>query len=389
MAGLTAYEEAGLARTMGAGGAARVSAAVALAAGGDPGADPANVAISTVGAGTLTAASIVGGLITRTGSTAAYTDTTATAALIVAAVSGAVAGQSWYLVIKNTVGFNETIAAGSGVTLTGQTIVPPNSVGVFLVTLTSLTAVSIRGVGVYGMTKLPLEANTAITTVGAGTLSAAGIVGRLITRSGSTAAYSDATDTAANIIAALPNANIGDSFEFTVKNTVAFAETITAGTGVTLAGLVVVPPLSVGRFLVKLDSLTAVTITGISMAPLCNLPASKYATAALATGTLTAGQITGAQHVFLETTTDGAASMTTRTGAEMLGDIPNCSSGFSYMLTLINSGNNTLTLLAGANVTLTGTMTVATTTTRTFVVTFTSATAVTIQGVNVGTIEAT
>src|SRR5437016_14091493 len=45
--------------------------------------------------------------------------------------------------------------------------------------------------------------NTADTTVGAATLTAAEIVGGVITRSGSTAAYTDTTDTAANNIAAL------------------------------------------------------------------------------------------------------------------------------------------------------------------------------------------
>ena len=83
---------------------------------------------------------------------------------------------------------------------------------------------------------LAAEANTNITTVGAGTLTAAAIVSRLITRSGSTAAYSDATDTAAAIIAALPAAVVGQSFQLVIKNTVGFNETITAGSGVTLSG---------------------------------------------------------------------------------------------------------------------------------------------------------
>ncbi|MSU80709.1 MAG: DUF2190 family protein [Gemmataceae bacterium] len=116
---------------------------------------------------------------------------------------------------------------------------------------------------------------------------------------------------------------------------------------------------------------------------------TSYATASLATGTLSAGQITGAEHVYLETITDGAASMTTRTATQMFADIPTDFVGMTFLLTLINSGNNTLTLVAGVGVTLTGTMTVATVTTRTFVCTFTSATALTIQGVDKGSIEAT
>ena len=42
----------------------------------------ANAALTTVGAGTILAAMIGGGFVTRTGSTAAFTDTTDTAALI-------------------------------------------------------------------------------------------------------------------------------------------------------------------------------------------------------------------------------------------------------------------------------------------------------------------
>ena len=134
-----------------------------------------NTAITTVGAGTLTAAALVGGIITRSGSTAAYTDTTATAALIIAALpAGAATGYSWTVKIKNTVAFAETIAAGTTVTLTGQTIIPPNSVGEFLLTMTSATAVSMVGIAMVPLTTPPLEANTAITTVGAGTLTAAG-----------------------------------------------------------------------------------------------------------------------------------------------------------------------------------------------------------------------
>lgn len=232
-------------------------------------------------------------------------------------------------------------------------------------------------------------ANTAISTVGAGTLTAAGVAGGVITRSGSTADYTDTFATAALILAAVPMVQIGRSWLLFIRNTVAFSETVATATGLTLTGNVIVPGLSVGVFLVTPTALTTVSIVGLGSFPICNLPNTKYATAALATGTLSAGQITGANHVVLETTTDGAASMATRTAAEMFGDIPNCQPGFTYLLTLINSGNNTLTITAGANVTLTGTMTLATLTTRTFVVTFTDATHVVIQGISKGTIEAT
>ena len=56
-----------------------------------------NTAISTAGNGTLTAAGIVGGVITRTGPSGAFTDTTATAVQIVAALVAYVADMSFYL----------------------------------------------------------------------------------------------------------------------------------------------------------------------------------------------------------------------------------------------------------------------------------------------------
>lgn len=348
----------------------------------------ANTATSTVGAATLTAASIVSGLITRTGSTAAYTDTTATAALIYAAAGSTSAiGQSWTLTIKNTVAFAQTIAAGTGVTLTGQTIIPPLSVGEFLVTLTSATAVAIQGISMAPLTSLPPEANTAISTVGAGTLTAAGIVGRLITRTGSTAAYTDTTATAALIIAAMPNANVGDSFEFSIKNMVAFDETLAAGVGATLAGLSVVPPLSVGTFLCVVTAATTVTITGISTVPLCNLPASKFNTTAAASPvTPAAGLLTGAANVAYRVTTNGAFGITTRTAAELFGDLPNCQIGLEYLLTIISQGDNTVTITPGTNVTI-DTATIATKVARTYNVKFTSATACTWTTITKGTVE--
>jgi len=350
----------------------------------------ANTAITTAGAGTLTAAGIVGGVITRSGASAAYSDATDTAVAIVAAIPMVKAGMTFEFVVKNTVGFNETITAGAGVTLSGQTIIPPNSVGRFRVTVTSVTAVAIQGISISLMTTPPLEANTSITTAGAGVLTAAGIVGRLITRSGASADYIDTTDTAANIIAGLPNANVGDAFEFSIKNTVAFTETLAADTGVTLAGLTAVPALSVGRFLVKVTAATTVTITGIGMQPLCHLPAAQFTTIATDTTiTAAAGALTGANHVFYQTTAAGAGgiALTTRTAAQMFADIPNAQVGMTFLVTLISQGGGTVTLTDGGQVTITGTATVATKTTRTFECKFTTNAALTMQSVSKGTIE--
>jgi hypothetical protein len=107
------------------------------------GVNPKTTALTTVGAGTITAAGIVGGMTLRTGSTSAFTDTTDTAANIIAALLGGPAvGTSWpYIYVNNTVAL-ATLAAGSGVTLTGAVPVMPNSSSTFLVTYTGAGAVS-------------------------------------------------------------------------------------------------------------------------------------------------------------------------------------------------------------------------------------------------------
>ncbi len=235
---------------------------------------------------------------------------------------------------------------------------------------------------------LHMAANTAISTVNDGTLTAAAIVGGVITRSGSTAAYTDTTATAAQIVAAVPTVRIGASWYLTIKNTVAFTETLAAGTGVTLSGQTVVPPLGVGVFLVTVTSLTAVSIQGLHISNMCSLPYSKFTTTAAASPlTASAGDLTGAAHVVFQVTTNGAFALTTRTATQMFGDIPNAQIGMSFLLTVVSQGDDTVTVTAGTGVTITGTATVATKVTRTFVCTFTSATAITLQSVSKGTIE--
>lgn len=232
--------------------------------------------------------------------------------------------------------------------------------------------------------------NTAITTAGAGALTAAAIVGRLVTRSGPSGAYTDTVATAALIVAAVPGAVAGQSFILHVKNTVAFPQTLATATGITLSGTIIVPPLSTGIFLVTLTTVTAsaeaVAIVGLGSQRLTNLPAAQYTTAALSSSTAAAGQLTGADVVVMNNSGATPGNYTTRTGAQMFGDIPNCQIGFSYLLVLCNGqGTGTLTLTAAdGTVTITGTATVAINVFRVYVVTITSATTVTIQNVGSG-----
>ncbi len=95
---------------------------------------------------------------------------------------------------------------------------------------------------------------TAITTIGAGTLTASGILGGIINRTGPTADYIDTLPTVAQLIAAQPQLCIGDAFSFIIRNTVAFANTIAVGTGWTLGSNTAIAASLVREFLVKITA---------------------------------------------------------------------------------------------------------------------------------------
>lgn len=106
---------------------------------------------------------------------------------------------------------------------------------------------------------------TAIATAGAGALTAAAIAGGIINRTGPGAGYEDTTATAAEIAALFPDAEIGDTFEFTIRNTVAFALTFTGGVGITEAGTVNITASKVRRYVGIFTAIDtpAITIWGI------------------------------------------------------------------------------------------------------------------------------
>lgn len=218
-------------------------------------------AITTVGAGTLTAAGLVGGIINRTGPVAAFTDTTATAAQLYSQVGSNVA-VTFYATIKNGTAFLETLAGGTGVTFSSSTLVPANSAGVFLVTFTNATAAVFNHVYTVGLTNDSPEIVTALTTVGAGTITAAGITGGITNRTGSTSAYTDTTDTADNIIAGQPNVHIGSSWYYTYQNNTAAPATLTGGTGVTVSGITTVGSGKTAKYLVTYTAASTITMVG-------------------------------------------------------------------------------------------------------------------------------
>lgn len=351
-------------------------------------ASPVSTSITTVGDGVLTAAAIAGGVIVRSGPVAAFTDTTDTAAAIIAALGAdAVVGTSFYLIIKNITAFQQTLAAGTGVTLTGnKNVLSANSVGFYLVTYTSATAVTILGIFVGALSNNAPQVITALTTVGAGTITAAGIVGQTTSRTGSTAAFTDTTDTADAIIAAIPNARIGVSFVWTYYNNTVATATLAGGVGVTLTGgTTVAGSGGFGRYLVTYTAASAVSIVFIGgSSP--SVAEAQFTTAALTAGTLAAGAITGAAITVLQNTGATPGAQTVRTAAQMLADFVGASVGFTYILRIVNTGAGTLTLTGGGGtgVTVTGTATVAQNVFRDYVVTFNTNTTATIQSIGSG-----
>lgn len=248
-----------------------------------------NTAISTVGAGTLTAAGIVGGLITRTGPVAAYTDTTDTAVAIVAALTAYVAAESFFVYIKNATNFVQTLAAGAGVTLTANQVIPPQSVGQFLVTINSPTAVTLLHVRTTTLTNNIPEVITTISTVGAGTLTAAGLVGGVISRTGSQTAtpFTDTTATADLILAAQATPHIGLAWEVTYQNTTNAVATLAGGTGVTVSGITVVPAGKTVRYLLTYTATSTMTMVGFASGESAAVSAQNVILAGSTSGTTT------------------------------------------------------------------------------------------------------
>lgn len=205
-----------------------------------PGFSPLNTALATVGAGTLTAAALLGGIITRTGSVAAYSDTTSNGTLLDSALgANAITGFSRVVQIKNNVAFAETIVGGIGVTVSGRTVIPGNSVGTFLLTRTSTATYTL--VGISAIPQGTFDQFAFIATADDGTtqtLTAAMVVGGNITYhqtlGGTTPSLT--LPLGADMDTALPDIRIGQSYILRVINTNSGTATIVTNTGWTLTG---------------------------------------------------------------------------------------------------------------------------------------------------------
>lgn len=106
---------------------------------------------------------------------------------------------------------------------------------------------------------------TPLNTVGAGTITAAGIAGQFVARGGAqlSAPFTDTTDTANAIIAAMTGAAISDSFVFTYQNLTNAVATISGGSGVTVSVITVVPPNSFASYLTTYTAASTITMAGV------------------------------------------------------------------------------------------------------------------------------
>ena len=238
-----------------------------------------------------------------------------------------------------------------------------------------------------GLTTVAAGVNTSISTAGAGTLTTAGLLGGLITRTGPTADYTDTTETAANIQAAWSTGASGAEIIVHHKNDVGFTCTLAAGSGVTLAGITKVPPNSTLAMQMRWTGSNTITITGFAVSPNDSMPNELVTTLNATAGTLAAGKVSGARSVTMISSNATPGSQALRTVAQMLTDIPNAKVGTTWRVRIANSGAGTLTLATDASTqwTMSGTMTVAQNTFRDFVFSITGATAGTVTSVGVGT----
>lgn len=102
---------------------------------------------------------------------------------------------------------------------------------------------------------------TLIPAIAAATYDGGTLVGGIIRRFSPGAAFTDCTDTATNIINAIPGAKVNQTFPLIIANLGSGNETLSGGTGVTIAGTAVIASNSTRLFLGQVTGSAAVTLT--------------------------------------------------------------------------------------------------------------------------------
>lgn len=109
-------------------------------------------------------------------------------------------------------------------------------------------------------------ANPSVTAISADsnqTLSVPGILGGVITHAAHTASRTDTTDTAVNILAAMPDMDIGDAFMFKVCSLAAFTIVVAGGSGVTASGNLTVPANGAKDFILTKTGAATMGLLGL------------------------------------------------------------------------------------------------------------------------------
>lgn len=195
---------------------------------------------------------------------AAFTDTTATAALIIAQLpANAPVGYSWKVEITNTTAFPETIVGGTNVTLSGQTVVQAYSTATFLATYATSTTVTLQGI--FDAPNFFMPATQYTTDAATTTMAAGALTGAAFTAYQNTAATPGSIQvrTAAQMVADIPGAQVGMSYLLRVicNNGAAHTLTITTAAGVTLLGAMTIPDVTWRDFIVTITNVIAPAMT--------------------------------------------------------------------------------------------------------------------------------
>lgn len=220
-----------------------------------------NTALTTVGAGTITAIGLAGGTTTRGGaqSATAFTDTTASADGIITRIDNASVGRSFEYTYVNATDGAATITGGSGVTVSINTVVPANTWARYLVTYTAASTLTMVGIASGPNAALPVSKFTSIAAAN-GTLSAGDMEGAAWCTLASSGATAMTTRTAVQLIAGIPNAQVGSSYLLWVFNSNAGTLTLTGGVGVTITGTATIATAITRLYNVKVATATTITM---------------------------------------------------------------------------------------------------------------------------------
>lgn len=224
------------------------------------------------------------------------------------------------------------------------------------------------------------DSPTAVTATTGTTLTAAQLLTGLVNRTGPTANFTDTTDTAANIVAAL-NGVVGQSFYIDIKNATAFAETLAGGTGVTFSSSNIIPANSVAEFLVNVTSATTVVFNHVlttMIDPLMQEVSTSLAT--VGAGVVTGAGIVGGLVVRSGAQSNASFTDTTDTAANIVTAQANAHVGVSWLFTYQNTTNVPATVTGGTGVTVSGVTVVPANSAVSYLVTYTAAATITMQG---------